>query len=123
MEALNNHVLYTPTKPAKLVHSKDLVKGQRYPLRKMLRVDTKYGASILAYITIGGEKCKVYLPKSYNATISDADLEELNSRRLDLVMVDQHFATFKFEVVDSLDEPESGAQASSKAAPSSSSKA
>ncbi|CAH0384713.1 unnamed protein product [Bemisia tabaci] len=83
----------------------------------MLRVDTKYGASILAYITIGNKKCKVHLPKSYNATISDADLEELNSRRLDLVVVDRHFATFKLEVVDSLDEPESGAQASSKAEP------
>ncbi|CAH0388793.1 unnamed protein product [Bemisia tabaci] len=95
MDQINNHVLYVPIRS---IHPSELHRGERFPLEKMIRINTEYGETILAYIDYHGTQRKIYLPKSYSDTVTDDGLREINQKQLDIVFVGPHHKTYRYRV-------------------------
>jgi hypothetical protein len=53
--------------------------NEPYKVERLEKVTTKYGPSVIAYLTKGGEDlCKVYLPKKFTNVIDDEFIEKFN---------------------------------------------
>ena len=62
--------------------------GRKYPITRALRIDTKYGESVLLIILEGdGHSVNVFLPKRYAAVLTDDDIDMIKSKRVNLSIV------------------------------------
>lgn len=62
----------------------DLTIGEKYRVVLLEKVSTKYGVSIVAYITKVGEEelCRIYLPKKFVDTFDETFITQFNKNEM-----------------------------------------
>jgi hypothetical protein len=66
-----------------------LMEGCRYPITAALRVQTRFGPTVLLTIVSDEREVKVFLPKRYATVITDSDIEDINRAKVKLFLLYQ----------------------------------
>lgn len=95
--SFNETELYKVTR---VLVAMDLEQDMNYKLTKLVRVQAKFGETLMAYLEMAdGEKTKIYLPQAYAKQLTDDDLAKINSDLHDLVLVGPYLHSYKYKLV------------------------
>lgn len=84
--------------PIRRIRAADLTIGQKYPIRRLDRVDSKFGEAILASIMFEDEHCQIYLPQYFTRRYSDDQLYNMSCDLYDLIYEGPLGRSHKFQI-------------------------
>lgn len=83
-----------------IILAKDLTPDAVYELKKLERINTRFGKTLLAYIKVGMEDRKLFLPKYLNEKLTDDHIDVINNRNLNIKFVGSIRNSYNFELVE-----------------------